>query len=238
MQQRRQTAPRPADHRNLPNKTRRSFVQGSARLWQTGLNQSKASISLLNEPSVDNLEGEVTRLLSSLRDSPTTMDQLLPLVYDDMRQIARTQQARLGASPTLQTTELVHEAFLKLRQSNGEPIRNSLHFKRLSYLAIRQLIVDHARSKMALKRGAGQEVSSLQEELVALDESDEQTVVRIDEALERLAEVNPRQAEVVIARFFGGYTAEEIAELLETSVRTVQRDWERARAWLLVDLEY
>ncbi|MEE4638044.1 MAG: ECF-type sigma factor [Wenzhouxiangella sp.] len=191
----------------------------------------------VSEQTLQSLDGEVTRLLSDLRNTPETMDQLLPLVYEDMRRIARTQQARLGASPTLQTTELVHEAFLKLRQSDGQPIRNSTHFRRLSYLAIRQLIVDHARAKQAAKRGAGQLEATLHEDLVAGDRADEETVLRIDEALNRLTEANPRQAEVVIARFFGGYTAEEIATLLDTSVRTVQRDWERARAWLLVDLE-
>lgn len=191
----------------------------------------------MNQISPEDLQGQVTQLLSSLRDTPETMDRLLPLVYEDMRQIARSQQARLGASPTLQTTELVHEAFLKLRQSDGRPIQNSNHFRRLSYLAIRQLIVDHARSKLTHKRGSGRRADSLEEELVASNTADEETVLRVDEALQRLEAANPRQAEVVIARFFGGYTAEEIADLLETSVRTVQRDWERARAWLLVDLE-
>ncbi len=191
----------------------------------------------MNEQTLQSLEGEVTQLLSSLRGTPETMDRLLPLVYEDLRQIARSQQARLGASPTLQTTELVHEAYLKLRQSEGEPIRNSQHFRRLSYLAIRQLIVDHARSRLALKRGSGRAADTLHEELVSSNGADEEVVLRIDEALERLGAVDQRQAEVVIARFFGGYTAEEIADLLDTSIRTVQRDWERARAWLLVDLE-
>lgn len=191
----------------------------------------------MTETRIEDLQGQVTRLLSSLREQPETMDRLLPLVYEDMRQIARTQQARLGASPTLQTTELVHEAYLKLRQSEGGKIQNSAHFRRLSYLAIRHLIVDHARSKLAQKRGCGRSAETLHEEMLAQDSSDEETVLRIDAALERLAEANPRQAEVVMARFFGGYTAEEIAELLDTSMRTVQRDWERARAWLLVDLQ-
>ena len=191
----------------------------------------------MTQETLQTLDGEVTRLLSDLRQTPDTMDRLLPLVYEDMRQIARSQQARLGSSLTLQTTELVHEAYLKLRSSDGQPIRNSQHFRRLSYLAIRQLIVDHARSRLALKRGSGQAAATLHEELVSPDGADEEIVLRIDEALERLAEVDERQAEVVIARFFGGYTAEEIAGLLDTSARTVQRDWERARAWLLVDLD-
>ncbi len=189
------------------------------------------------ETCSDDLQGQVTRLLSSLCEQPETLDRLLPLVYEDMRQIARSQQARLGASPTLQTTELVHEAYLKLRQSEGGKIHNSAHFRRLSYLAIRQLIVDHARHKLAQKRGSGRAAETLHEGMLAKDDSDEETVLRIDAALERLAEASPRQAEVVMARFFGGYTAEETAELLDTSMRTVQREWERARAWLLVDLQ-
>ncbi|WP_181918984.1 ECF-type sigma factor [Wenzhouxiangella sediminis] len=179
-------------------------------------------------------EGEVTRLLSELREQPETIDRILPLIYDDLREVARCQQARFGSTPTLQTTELVHEAFLKIRNSADQNIRNRMHLKRLSSLAIRQLIVDHARSKLAAKRGAGQAPLSLNEELA--EAGSEETVLMIDEALARLEEANPRLAEVVIARFFGGQTAEEIAEMLDVSVRTVQRDWERARAWLLVEM--
>ena len=216
------------------------FGRHSAAVQQTVANcrngSTKSPIAL-TEQTLQSLAGEVTQVLASLHETPETMDRLLPLVYEDMRRIARSQQARLGVSPTLQTTELVHEAFLKLRQSDGQPIRSSSHFKRVSYLVIRQLIVDHARNKLALKRGAGQAAETLHEDWIATDASDEAAVVEIDQALERLAEANPRQAEVVLARFFGGYTAEEIAGLLDTSVRTVQRDWERARAWLLVDLQ-
>lgn len=183
------------------------------------------------------VEGEVTRLLSELREQPDTIDRILPLIYEDLREVARCQQARFGSTPTLQTTELVHEAFLKLRQASGQNIRNSLHLKRLSSLAIRHLIVDHARGKLAVKRGSGQAPLSLNEELASGESGSEETVLMIDEALARLEEANPRLAEVVIARFFGGQTAEEIAEMLDVSVRTVQRDWERARAWLLVEMQ-
>lgn len=189
------------------------------------------------EPS-DTAQGDVTQLLEELRDSPDLMDHILPLIYDDLRQVARCQQARMGASPTLQTTELVHEAFIKLRQASGQPIHNRLHLKRLSYLAIRQLIVDHARGKLAAKRGAGQTPEQLEDDLVADPNShDESSVLQINEALERLEQASPELAEVVIARFFGGYTADEIAEMLDISVRTVQRHWERARAWMLMDMQ-
>lgn len=176
-------------------------------------------------------------MLSELRSQPDTFDQILPLVYDDLREVARCQQARFGTSPTLQTTELVHEAFLKLRQSANQDIRNRLHLKRLTSLAIRQLIVDHARSKLAAKRGSGQTPMQLNEELAVDQSHSEETVLLVNEALERLEQANPRLAEVVIARFFGGLTSEEIAEMLDISVRTVQRDWERARAWLLVEMQ-
>lgn len=182
--------------------------------------------------------GDVTQLLSELKDSPDLMDHILPLIYDDLRQVARCQQARMGASPTLQTTELVHEAFIKLRQASDQPIHNRLHLKRLSYLAIRQLIVDHARGKLAAKRGSGQVAEALEDDLVAAtDADDEASVLAVNDALERLEQSSPELAEVVIARFFGGYTAEEIGEMLDISVRTVQRHWERARAWLLLDMQ-
>lgn len=183
-------------------------------------------------------QGDVTQLLSELKDSPDLMDHILPLIYDDLRQVARCQQARMGASPTLQTTELVHEAFIKLRQASDQPIHNRLHLKRLSYLAIRQLIVDHARGKLAVKRGSGQVAEALEDDLVAAtDADDEASVLAVNEALERLEQTSPELAEVVIARFFGGYTADEIGEMLDISVRTVQRHWERARAWLLLDMQ-
>ena len=192
-----------------------------------------AMIRMTNEP----LAGDVTQLLSELKDSPDLMDHILPLIYDDLRQVARCQQARMGSSPTLQTTELVHEAFIKLRQASGQPIHNRLHLKRLSYLAIRQLIVDHARGKLAAKRGSGQTRESLEEHLLPqVDEREEAQVLLVNDALERLEQTSPELAEVVIARFFGGYTADEISEMQGISVRTVQRYWERARAWLLIDM--
>lgn len=183
------------------------------------------------------VSGEVTRLLSELREQPDSIDRILPLIYEDLREVARCQQARFGTSPTLQTTELVHEAFLKLRASSNQDFRNRLHLKRLTSLAIRQLIVDHARGKLAAKRGSGQVPLTLNDEIARDDSHGEETVLLVNEALARLEEVNPRLAEVVIARFFGGMTSEEIAEMLDISMRTVQRDWDRAKAWLLVEMQ-
>ncbi|HLR87477.1 MAG TPA: ECF-type sigma factor [Wenzhouxiangella sp.] len=184
-------------------------------------------------------EGEVTQLLVELRDQPDTIDRILPMIYDDLREIARCQQARYGSTPTVQTTELVHEAFIKLRSSAIQNLRSRQHLKRVSALVIRHLIIDHARSKLAAKRGSGQAPLSLNEELAGRDDTvREENVLVVNEALLQLEKTCPRMAEVVTARFFGGYTAEEIAEMLDISVRTVQRDWERARAWLLVEIQH
>ncbi|QKK03338.1 MAG: sigma-70 family RNA polymerase sigma factor [Pseudomonadota bacterium] len=180
---------------------------------------------------------EVTEFLAELKGSPDLMDHILPLVYDDLREIARCQQARFGATPTLQTTELVHEAFLKLRHSATDSIRDRKHLKRLVSMVIRQLIVDHARSKLAAKRGAGQRHLTLNEELVSDTKTSAQTVLLIEDALGRLEQADPQLAEVVTARFFSGMTSDEIADMLDVSVRTVQRYWDRARAWLLVDMQ-
>lgn len=183
-------------------------------------------------------QGEVTQLLDQLREQPETLDRILPLIYDDLREVARCQQARYGCSPTLQTTELVHEAFLKLRSSARLDMRSSQHLKRVSALAIRQLIVDHARSKLAAKRGSGKAPLSLNEELATQPGiHNEEAVIQVDEALQRLEDAFPRLAEVVIARFFGGCTSDEIADMMDVSVRTVQRDWDRARAWLMVEMQ-
>lgn len=192
----------------------------------------------MSSPAQTVAEGEVTQLLSDLRREPAVLDRILPMIYEDLRELARCQQARFGSTPTLQTTELVHEAFLKIRQSSDRDIRNSVHLKRISSLAIRQLIVDHARSKLTVKRGSGQTPLPLREDLVDASSSSESSLLALDEALRRLEEASPRLAEVVIARFFGGLTAEEIGAMLDCSVRTVQREWERARAWLLMEMQH
>src|SRR5690625_5958521 len=153
------------------------------------------------------------------------------MIYDDLRKIARCQQARYGSTPTVQTTDLDHEALIKLRSSANQNLRSRQQLKRVSALVIRRLIIDHARSKLAAKRGSGQAPLSLNEELAGRDDTvREENVLVVNEALLQLEKTWPRMAEVVTARFFGGYTAEEIDEMLDISVRSIQRDWERARA--------
>jgi RNA polymerase sigma factor (TIGR02999 family) len=158
---------------------------------------------------------------------------LLPLMYEDLRRIARRERLRVRAGGTLQTTALIHEAYLKLR--NMTEFNDRAHFLRASALAMRHILVNHARDRMACKRGGG--VTD-----VALDEAPEvgsapdEAVVEINAALERLAGLNPRLAQVVECRFFGGYDDEETAAALGLTDRTVRRDWVKARAWLRREL--
>ncbi len=188
-----------------------------------------------NDTAVSPDESEVSRLLEELKAEPGVFDRILPLIYEDMRRLAGMQKARFRVGPTLQTTMVVHEAFLKLRQSNIAVPRNQRHMMRLANMVIRQVIVDHARQRLSAKRGSGHDDVSLNEELAG-DEQDARAVIAVHEALDRLAERHPDMAELVIARFFGGYTLDEVGEILGVSRRTVARKWQRARAWMLVEM--
>ena len=164
-----------------------------------------------------------------------TAAELVPLFIEDLRRRARRERRRVSAGETLRTTVLVNEAFLKLhRGGNWEDERHFLH---AAAMAMRQALVDHARNKLAIKRGGGK-IDSLEDHpgLQPLLESDER-LVELDEALERLAALNPRLAQVVECRFFGGYTEEDTARILGVTDRTVRRDWIKAKAWLFQALE-
>jgi RNA polymerase sigma factor (TIGR02999 family) len=156
-------------------------------------------------------------------------DELLPLFYDELKRVARRVRGRYGAGATLQTTALVHEAYLKLRGSKGW--NDDAHFLRAAALAMRHALVNHAEARLAAKRGGGAEAVPWSEDLAVARHRDE-TVVALDEALDRLARVSARLAEVVQCRFFAGYDEAETGRALAISVRTVRRDWTLARAWL------
>ncbi|GMV28620.1 MAG: hypothetical protein AMXMBFR59_07450 [Rhodanobacteraceae bacterium] len=162
-----------------------------------------------------------------------TAETLMPLLLDDLRRRARHERRRVRAGETLCTTALVHEAYLKLRRSDGW--QGELHFLRAAALAMRQALVDHARQKLAAKHGGGA-IDSLD----ALDAepfwtSDEQ-LVALDEALQRLSVLNPRLTRVIECRFFAGYSEVDTARVLGITDRTVRRDWIKARAWLFAEL--
>jgi RNA polymerase sigma factor (TIGR02999 family) len=178
----------------------------------------------------------VTDVLSAARrDGRDVFDELLPLVYDELRQMAHRHLAREHRQRTLNTTGLVHEAYLKLVDQSRAPVKSRGYFFAAVARAMRQVLVDAARRRGRFKRGGGEPPLNLEDFQVAVD--DFATELRdLDEALERLATQFPRQARVVECRFFGGLSVEETAEALELAPRTVKRDWALARAWLYREL--
>ncbi len=165
---------------------------------------------------------------SAENDAP--LSGLLPEAYDDLRRLAHRQIRRFGGTPTLSTTALVHEAYLKLAPSSGI-FKDRGHFLALAARAMRQVIVDYARERQAGKRGGGQPALPLDPEHAAADLQAERILV-LSDALGRLSAVDERAARVVECRFFAGYSEEETAEALAVSARTVERDWVKAREWL------
>jgi len=162
------------------------------------------------------------------------LDLLFSLTYEELRRLASTVR-RGDPSVTLNTTALVNEAWLKLAASPGFASLSRLHFKRIAARAMRQLLIEAARRRAAGKRGAGALVVPLDD--VAADlASDADRLLALDAALDELARLNPRQAMMVEARFFGGLDATEVAALLEVSEATLLRDWRAARAWLSREL--
>lgn len=181
-------------------------------------------------------EQEVTQLLAEIHKQPKLFEQLMPLVYDDMKRIGRAQRQRLGSGATLQTTALVHEAFLKMRKSVGGEIESRLHFQRLAACVMRQLIVDYARKQLAQKRGGDQIRETFAEAEYSLEAEDLVRVMAVDEALQRMATSDRRMTEALVAQLYAGFTVEEIGEMFGLSSRTVVRDLRRARAWLTIEL--
>lgn len=181
-------------------------------------------------------EHEVTRLLAELRGSPEQFDRLIPLLYQDLKRIGRAQRRRMGGNATLQTTALVHEAFLKLRCNAGGEIENRRHFLRLAAQVMRQLILDYARHRLAAKRGGQLQQATYDEAEHAGDESELEQILAIEQGLIDMQKHDPRMAQAMAAHLYAGLSVEEIGEVFEVSSRTVVRDLRRARAWLKVQL--
>jgi RNA polymerase sigma factor (TIGR02999 family) len=160
-------------------------------------------------------------------------DELLPLFYDELRRIGRRERRRVGAGATLQTTALVNEAYLKLRNVKGWA--DDRHFLSAAALAMRHALVNHAKAKITQKRGGGGKRISLTA-AGDLGAETEEDVVAVNDALEKLAEHAPRPARVVECRYFGGYSEAETARVLGISERTVRREWTFAKAWLYKEL--
>lgn len=168
------------------------------------------------------------------RGDRASAEELFPLVYDELRRLAGRYMSRETPGHTLQPTGLVHEAYLKLVEQRRASWKSRTHFFAVGARVMRRLLVDHARERGAAKRGAGWHRVTLCEALdpVGSADLDPEQLLTLDAALERLAEVDPREAKVVTLRFFGGLTVEEVAEALGVSTRTAEGDWRHARAWL------
>jgi len=179
------------------------------------------------EPEADT----VSKLLQSWRaGEKTALDQLTPLVYNELRKLAAAYLRRERLDHTLQPTALVHEAWIRLAGQNRTEIENRAHFFAIAANLMRQILVNHARRRDAVKRGGGVE-QALVEDLAAAQPC-AVDLIALDQALNWLAELCPRQSRIVELRFFGGLTEEEIGDVLDISVVTVKRDWRIARAAL------
>jgi RNA polymerase sigma factor (TIGR02999 family) len=175
---------------------------------------------------------QITRLLAAHRDGdPEALGRLIPLIYPDLQRLARNQLAGRRSGHTLNTTGLVHEAYLKLVEAKDAVWNDRGHFFAVASLAMRQIIVDRARHYRAKRRGGSQPLRSLDHVEIAIEDQAD-AILELDDALARLGELDPRLPRVVECRFFAGLTAEETAEALQVSKKTVDRDWKRARAWL------
>jgi RNA polymerase sigma factor (TIGR02999 family) len=180
-------------------------------------------------------KGEITRLLISWRNGDQgAADQLFSILYQELRILAR-RQLHGGKDATLGTTALVHEAYVKLLESSRVDVKDRGHFFALASRVMRQIVVDYARRKTASKRG-GKEPKTELDENAGASSSTVQELIEVNEALKRLEALDPRLGKLVELRFFGGLSVEETAEILETSDRTVKRDWQKARAFLYHEL--
>jgi RNA polymerase sigma-70 factor (ECF subfamily) len=164
-------------------------------------------------------------------------EEMVPLVYDELRRIAARKLRDERTSHTLSATALVHEAWLEVRKLDRIQWQNRSHYLAIAAQAMRRILIDHAVGRNRQKRGGGHELLHLEEDVWAVAESRGEELLALDEALARLEALNKRQAQIVEYRFFGGMTVEETAEILDISPATVKREWSTARAWLNRELQ-
>jgi RNA polymerase sigma factor (TIGR02999 family) len=164
------------------------------------------------------------------------LDQLVPLVYEDLRRVAAAYLRREGAGHSLQPTALVHEAYVRLVDQRQVKWRNRVHFYAVAAGLMRRILVDHARTRRADKRGGQVERVTLVGDEAALESPRAIDILALHESLERLAAFDPRKERIVELRYFGGLTIEETAEVVAISEATVVREWTIAKAWLRADL--
>jgi RNA polymerase sigma factor (TIGR02999 family) len=181
---------------------------------------------------VDTSQPAITQLLVAWEGGDgAAFDKLIPLVYPELRRLAHRHMSRELAGQTLQTTALIHEAYLRLVGAREIDWKNRAHFFAISSHLMRRILVDFARRRNFQKRGGNVQKLPLNEDLVVSDEP-AADLVRLNEALDALASLSPRKARVIELRYFGGLDVDETAEVLKVSRGTVLRDWRLARAWL------
>ncbi|HXI93888.1 MAG TPA: sigma-70 family RNA polymerase sigma factor [Blastocatellia bacterium] len=177
------------------------------------------------------LSKDITRLLVDWSNGDqAALDELIPLVYDELRRLAARYMRRENQGHTLQTSALINEAYLRLIDQKNVQLQNRAQFFGFAAQLMRRILVDHARSRSRIKRGGGVQMVSLAEQAVMANDVAE--VIALDDALKNLAEMDPRKAQIVEMKFFGGLTNEEVAEVLKVTSRTVEREWRKAKAWL------
>lgn len=175
---------------------------------------------------------EVTKLLVDWGNGDqAALEELMPLVYKELRRLAHQYLRKERPGHTLMTTDLVHEAYLKLVNQHGVRWQNRAHFFGIAAQLMRRILVDRARHRGRTKRGGGALTVPLEEGAAVLNQSS-LTIVALDEALTKLAELDQRKARIVELRFFGGLSVDETADFIKTSPITVMRDWKMAKAWL------
>jgi RNA polymerase sigma factor (TIGR02999 family) len=186
------------------------------------------------------MTGEPPRDISGLiaawgEGDELALDRLLPLIYPELRRIARRHLVRCQAGHTLESAALANEAYLKLVRAGGVHCENRVHFLALCSQIIRRILVDHARTRGFAKRGGGTVQIPLDEAVIAA-KGRQVDVLSLDEALASLSKIDPRKGRVVELRYFGGLSVEETAEIVGISPETAKRDWKMAKAWLFAEL--
>jgi RNA polymerase sigma factor (TIGR02999 family) len=190
----------------------------------------------MSDPAPERTTAVTDWLLELGRGDKPALDQMLPVLYDELHRLAALYLSREGTGHTLQPTALVHEAYLRLIDQRRVDWRNRAQFLGVAAGIMRRILVDHARGRAAQKRGGGAEAVSLS--LVeAPSGRPEVELIALEQALERLTALDPRKAQVVELKFFGGLSAREIAEVMGISDATVEREWAFARAWLYTAID-
>lgn len=215
----------------VPARHARSRPGGGFRTGYTPEHGGHRARPGMSDPMSDH-NADITMLLRAAASGRREhVDMLMNAIYEDMRRLASVHLQAERSDHTLQPTALVHEAYLKLINQHSANWSDRLHFFAVASQIIRRILIDHARERKALKRGGSAARFSLTDRDVAAPLRDEE-LLALDEALAELAEIDPRQARIVELRYFGGCTVEETAELLGVGPRTIDRDWQAAKAWL------